>query len=147
MRNLKKFLALVLATMMLLSVAVISTSAAEKGDYLDAAQHLAALQVMKGNENGDLMLENGVTRYQAALFFVQALTGETETTVWNADKKSAYFTDVPEYGTAIDHAYGIGLILGRGNGVYGYNDAITYQDMLVMAVRALGYETEDMSYP
>lgn len=147
MRNLKKFLALVLATMMLLSVAVISTSAAEKGDYTEAANHLAALQVMKGNEKGDLMLENGVTRYQAALFFVQALTGETEVAVWNADKKSANFTDVVEYGTAVDYANGIGIVKGRGNGVFGYNDAITYQDMLVMAVRALGYETADMSYP
>ncbi|MBQ8837428.1 MAG: hypothetical protein IJ002_08000 [Clostridia bacterium] len=148
MRNLKKFLALVLATMMLLSVAVISTSAASTdADYTEAAQRLAALQVMKGNENGDLMLDNGVTRYQAALFFVQALTGETETATWNSTKNSAYFGDVVEYGTAIDYAYGIGLILGRGNGVYGYNDAILYQDMLVMAVRALGYETDDMSYP
>lgn len=147
MRNLKKFLALVLATMMLLSVAVISTSAADDADYTEAANRLAALQVMKGNEKGELMLENGVTRYQAALFFVYALTGETEVAVWNADKKSANFTDVVEYGTAIDYANGIGIVKGRGNGVFGYNDAISYQDMLVMAVRALGYETEDMSYP
>ncbi len=148
MRNLKKFLALVLATMMLLSVAVISTNAAEtNSDYVEAAQRLASLQVMKGNENGDLMLENGVTRYQAALFFVQALTGETDVAVWNADKKSASFSDVPEYGTAIDYANGIGIVKGLGNGTFGYNNAITYQDMLVMAVRALGYETADMSYP
>jgi len=147
MRNLKKFLALVLATLMLLSVAVISTSAADKADYTEAANQLAALQVMKGNENGDLMLENGVTRYQAALFFVQTLTGETDVATWNAEKKSASFTDVVEYGTAIDYANGIGIVKGRGNGVFGYNDAITYQDMLVMAVRALGYETADMSYP
>ncbi|MBQ4150733.1 MAG: hypothetical protein IJC81_02890, partial [Clostridia bacterium] len=91
MRNLKKFLALVLAMMMMLSVAVISTSAADDdADYTEAAQRLAALQVMKGNENGDLMLGNGVTRYQAALFFVQALTGETDVAVWNAEKKSAH---------------------------------------------------------
>ena len=147
MRNLKKLLALVLAVMMTLSVVVFSASAADDADYTEAAQHLASLQVMKGNENGDLMLENGVTRYQAALFFVQALTGKTDVAVWNADKQSANFTDVPEYGTAIDYAYGLGIVKGRGNGVYGYNDAITYQDMLVMAVRALGYETKDMSYP
>ena len=148
MRNLKKFLALVLATMMLLSVAVISTSAAKKDyDYSDAAERLAALQVMKGNENGDLMLDSEVTRYQAALFFVQALTGETETATWQTTKNSAYFSDVVDYGTAIDYAYGINIVKGRGNGIYGYNDAIMYQDMLVMAVRALGYETADMSYP
>ena len=147
MRNLKKFLALVLAMLMVLSMAVITTGAAsDDADYSDAANHLAALKILKGDEKGNLNLDNGVTRWQAALFFVQALTGKTDAKTWNADK-SAYFTDVPEYGTAIDYAYGINLIVGRGNGVYGYADAITYQDMLVMAVRALGYETDNMVYP
>jgi hypothetical protein len=102
---------------------------------------------MKGDTSGNLMLDNGVTRYQAALFFVQAITGETAVEKWNEDKQSAVFGDVPEYGTAIDYANGIGLIKGRGDGTYGYNDPITYQDMLVLAVRALGYETEGMTYP
>lgn len=147
MRNLRKFLALLLATLMVAGATVVTTGAAKTGaDYTDAAHHLAALGIMKGDENGDLMLESSVTRYQAALFFVQAITGNTDTKVWNADK-STVFTDVPEYGTAIDYLAGMKFILGRGNGVYGYNDPITYQDMLVLAVRALGYETEDMSYP
>ena len=146
MRNLKKFLALVLAMLMVFSMAVITTSAADDADYSDAAHHLAALKILKGDENGNLNLDNGVTRWQAALFFVQALTGKTDAKIWNADK-SVYFNDVPEYGTAIDYAYGMGLIVGRGNGVYGYADAITYQDMLVMAVRALGYEEDNMVYP
>ncbi len=149
MRNLKKFLALVMAMLMVFGMAVITTGAADDADseYLGAAQHLAALSIMKGDEHGNLNLENGVTRYQAALFFVQALTGKTDVNTWNGEKKSTIFSDVPEYGTAIDYAYGMKLILGRGNGIYGYNDPITYQDMLVMAVRALGYETEDTTYP
>ncbi|MBQ7660571.1 MAG: hypothetical protein IJS44_00775 [Clostridia bacterium] len=148
MRNLKKFLALVMAVLMVMSVAVMTgVSAADEADHTEAAHHLNSLSIMKGNENGDLMLANGVTRYQAALFFVQALTGKTDVSVWNAEKKSAIFTDVAEYGTAIDYAYNIGIVRGRGNGVYGYNDPITYQDMLVMAVRALEYETPNMQYP
>jgi hypothetical protein len=116
-------------------------------DYNDAASHLAALDILKGDGKGNLMLDQNVTRYQAALFFVQALTGKTDVEIWNADKVSGVFSDVTQYGTAIDYAHGIGLILGRGNGVYGPNDNITYQDMLVMAVRALGYETDKMNYP
>ena len=145
MRNLKKFLALLLATLMIAGSVVITTGAAKSGaDYTDAAHHLAAIGIMKGDENGNLMLDQSVTRYQAALFFVQAITGNTDTKVWNADK-STIFTDVPEYGTAIDYLAGMKFILGRGNGIYGYNDPITYQDMLVLAVRALGYETADTS--
>ena len=147
MRNLKKFLALVLAMLMLVGATVITTGAADEGDYSDAAQRLAAINILKGDTNGNLMLDQGVTRWHTALFFVQALTGRTDGAEWNAIKNSDIFTDVPEYGTAIDYAAGIGLIKGRGNGIYGYGDPIIYQDMLVMAVRALGYETADMSYP
>lgn len=147
MRNMKKFLALVLAMLMVCSMAVMTTSAADEADYTEAAQSLAAIKVMKGNENGELMLEAGVTRYQTALFFVQALTGKTDAAVWNAEKKSANFADVIDYGTAIDYAAGLGIVKGRGNGTFGYNDSIIFQDMIVMAIRALGYETADMSYP
>nr|MBQ5811865.1 S-layer homology domain-containing protein [Clostridia bacterium] len=145
MRNFKKFLSLVLACMMLLSATAFSVGAKED-DYTEAASNLVAIGLLKGDGNGNLMLDKSVTRYQAALFFVQAITGKTDPAVWNADK-SAIFSDVPEYGTAIDYLAGLGLIKGRGNGIYGYNDPVTYQDMLTIAVRALGYETKDMVYP
>ena len=147
MTSMKRFIALVMVAMMLVCAMAFGTSAAEDVDYTDAAQKLASINIMKGDTSGNLMLDSGVTRYQAALFFVQALTGETTVEKWNQDKQSAVFSDVPEYGTAIDYANGIGLIRGRGNGIYGYNDPIIYQDMLVLAVRALGYETDDMTYP
>ena len=146
MRNFKRFLSLALACIMLLSAMVITTSAKEEADYSEAASNLVAIGLLKGDGNGNLMLDQSVTRYQAALFFVQAITGKTDASIWNADK-SAIFSDVPEYGTAIDYLAGLGLIKGRGNGIYGYNDPVTYQDMLTIAVRALGYETEDMVYP
>lgn len=147
MRNFKKFLALALAMLMLVGMTAITTGAAEEADYSDAAQKLASIGILKGDTNGNLMLDQGVTRWHTALFFVQALTGKTDGAEWNETKTSDFFTDVPEYGTAIDFAAGMGLIKGRGNGIYGYADSIIYQDMLVMAVRALGYETADMSYP
>ena len=145
MRNFKKFLSLVLACMMLLS-ATAFTVGAKEDDYTEAVNNLVAIGLLKGDGNGNLMLDKSVTRYQAALFFVQAITGKTDPAVWNADK-SAIFSDVPEYGTAIDYLAGLGLIKGRGNGIYGYNDPVTYQDMLTIAVRALGYETKDTVYP
>lgn len=147
MRNFKRFLSLMLAMLMVIGASVFTAGAAgNAADYSEAAASLAAIGVLKGDENGNLMLDQSVTRYQAALFFVQAITGKTDPSVWNADK-SAIFNDVPEYGTAIDYLAGLGLIIGRGDGSYGYNDPLTYQDMLTIAVRALGYETKDMQYP
>ncbi len=147
MRSIKRIIALAMVAMMLVCTFAFNTSASEDADYTEAARRLGAIDVMKGDTSGNLMLDQGVTRYQAALFFVQAMTGETSVEKWNAEKQSTVFTDVPEYATAIDYANGIGLIRGRGNGIYGYNDPITYQDMLVLAVRALGYETDKMAYP
>ncbi len=146
MRNFKRFLSFMMAMLMVFGMLVFNVGAADEADYTDAAHNLAAIGIMKGDENGNLMLNENVTRYQAALFFVQAITGDTDPSVWNAEK-SAIFSDVPEYGTAIDYLAGLGYIIGRGNGIYGYHDNITYQDMLVLAVRTLGYETENMSYP
>ena len=63
MRNFKKFLSLALAMLMVFGMTVLTTGAAEvDADYMDAAQHLAAIGVMKGDENGNLMLDQHVTR-------------------------------------------------------------------------------------
>lgn len=147
MRNFKRFLALTLSIVMLCGMVTMSANAATAGDYTDAASRLAAVGILKGDQNGNLMLNNEVKRWHTALFFMQIMTGITDAASLNSVKESAIFTDVPEYGTAIDQAYGFGVVRGRGNGIYGYNDNIIYQDMLVMAVRALGYETAEMNYP
>ena len=113
----------------------------------NAVDNLVTLNILKGDKNGDLMLDKNVSRYQAALLFAQTISGETKTEIWDAQKTSINFKDVKSYGTAIDYAYGMKIIAGRGNGIFGPDDPITYQDMLVMAVRALGYESEATGYP
>lgn len=113
----------------------------------NAVDNLVALNILKGDKNGDLMLDKNVSRYQAALLFAQTISGETKTEIWDTQKTSINFKDVKSYGTAIDYAYGMKIIAGRGNGIFGPDDPITYQDMLVMAVRALGYESEVTGYP
>ncbi len=148
MRNFKRFLALALSIVILCGMVTMSANAATTaGDYTEAANHLAAVGILKGDQSGNLMLNNEVKRWHTALFFMQIMTGITDAASLNSVKESTVFTDVPEYGTAIDQAYGFGVVRGRGNGIYGYNDNIIYQDMLVMAVRALGYETAEMNYP
>ena len=123
------------------------TALAEEVDYTDAAIRLAALSLMNGDENGDLMLDKGVTRYQAALFFARALTGEVSSSYWNETKTSAFFNDVVSYGTAIDYLYEWDIVKDDGSHIFGFNDPILYMDMITWAVRALGYETADMVYP
>lgn len=154
--NVRKILCTALAVLTLLPAALISAAAEDTprlimanpaADYAVAMKELQNLHILKGNENGDLMPEDGVTRYQAALFFAQILTGKTDAAVWNKKAKSDYYTDVVEYADAIDLLTEQGKIRGIGGGRFGYNAGILYRDMLVLAVRFLGEETEGMTYP
>ena len=154
--NLRKILCVALAAITLFSAAAFGVFAADENelpfspmpnDYTAAAKKLQDLGILKGDGSGDLMLVNTVTRYQTALFFAQIITGKTEASVWNEKKTSDHFTDVIEYGTAIDMLAESGKIIGIGGGRFGYNSNILYRDMLVLCVRLLGEETEGMSYP
>lgn len=154
--NAKKSLCAALALFALLTAAIGVSGAADenelplspiKNDYTAAAEKLQELGILKGDGNGDLMLENTVTRYQTALFFAQILTGKTETSVWNQKKNSDCFTDVIDYAGAIDMLAKDGKIIGIGGGRFGYNSNILYRDMLVLCVRLLGEESEGMTYP
>ncbi len=147
MTTFKKFLALALALLMMAGagVGVVATSAAEtEGAYDDAINYLAALEVFKGYGNGDNGADDDILRYQMALFFVRVMTGMTEDSNWAG---TSTFNDVKDYAGAIGYVEGLGVINGYGDGNFGPNDGIKYQDALVMAVRALEYDTENMSYP
>ncbi|MBQ9429428.1 MAG: S-layer homology domain-containing protein [Clostridia bacterium] len=126
----------------------IVASSEEYESYATSAKYLETIDVMKGFGDGDLHLEDPIQRYQAALFFARVITGNTDESAY-VNEKSALYTDVPQYGTIIDLISSKGIIRGYGDGTYGYNDKIKYQDMCAMVVRALGYETESMpaGYP
>ncbi len=155
MRNLKKFLALVLAMIMVASAAAIVsaddatdatfTDVTAENPYAEAIADLVQKEITQGIGNGEFGADDGVKRYQMALFIARAATGETE---W-ADQ-IVPFTDVPEYTGAIYYAYANGIVNGYNATTFGYNDAITYIQALKMAVATLGYEVEwtgDWKFP
>lgn len=156
MRNFKKFLALVLATMMVLG-GMVTVSAAEEAvtyDYTEAAKNLAALDIVKGTSDDviDFALNEKVVRYQMALLFARIMTGETNDLYWSkvADNTTP-FDDVTNYYGAISYvaengvANGKGWIAGVGNNCFDPNGPITYEQALAMAVRSLGYK--QLVYP
>ncbi len=144
MRNLKKFLALVLAMIMIASAAAVVsaddatfTDVAEDNIYADAIADLVVKGITQGIGNGEFGTDDGVKRYQMALFIARAATGETE---WA--NQIVPFTDVTEYTGAIYYAYANGIIAGYNATTFGPDDAITYIQALKMAVATLGYEVE-----
>lgn len=152
----KKILSLILALIMMLSTATmifadeaIADEAPVEVDettsaYYEAVKFLVNYDIMHGK--GDTLgVFDDVKRYEAALFFGRILTGWTDDSTWeDGILNSSEFTDLA--GTAAEAFYGaisyvnqMGVIEGYGDGKFGPEDGIRYQDLLAMAVRALGY--------
>ncbi len=137
----KKIVSLVLALMMILSMA----STAFAGTFEDlkdsaanlqkAADLLSGLKIVQGFPDGEFKAEQGVTRAQMAVMLV------------NARGLASIATDTPSFTDSQDHwakgeialASDLGIINGRGNGIFDPDAAVTYQEAAVMMLRALGY--------
>ena len=135
----KKILSLVLAMMMVLSM----TSVAFAGtfeDVTDATQAkaidaLAALGIINGYDDGTYKPEKLVTRAEMAKILVVALGYES------------IANDIPAFADSQNHwakgyialASDLGIVQGRGNGVFDPDATVTYQEAAVMMLRALGY--------
>lgn len=130
-----------------LEIFIIASSDAYK-DYTTSAKYLETISVLKGYDDGQMHLEEPILRYQAALFFARIVTGITDESAYGSGKSEIY-TDVPEYGPVMDLISNMSIIRGYGDGRFGYDAKIMYQDMCAMLVRVLGYETDEMikGYP
>ena len=160
----KKILSIILALAMVLSMAVAIFAADEPAlttaaptdeeetasKYYDAVAFLVSYGIMHGK--GDkLGVYDDIKRYEMALFEGRLLTGWVEDSAWeDGTQNSSEFTDLA--GTAAENYYGAisyvnqkGVIEGYGDGRFGPENPITYQDALTMTVRALGYQ--GLAYP
>ena len=150
MSNFKKFLALVLATLMVASVMVFTApaAAAATDDHADDIAFLGAIDVFKGYSADNLGADDNILRYQMALFIARIDTGITDDSFWQ-NGASAYFTDCNEhtYPGAIDYCYKKGYINGKGDGIFDPWGQINYQEALTMLVRLLGREKKTDVFP
>ena len=144
MRNLKKTLAVVLAFVMVLSMGAISTLAytdVTPGTITDeAVSILSNLNILTGFEDGTFRPEETVTRAQMAAIICRTLGYESQA---ESSKGFTVFNDV-----AADHwasgyvnvAQAQGIINGYGDGNFGPEDQVTYEQAVKMIVSALGYD-------
>lgn len=156
MRNFKKFLALVLAMLMVVSAgAAVSAfdDVADDSTYAAAIADLAEKEIVRGKSADTFDPDANVTRWQMALFIVRAITGDTDDANWA--EGFCYFNDIAagQYPGAISKAAAAGIILGRTENEFDPTANVNYAEALTMAVRALGYEERDkdgkitFSYP
>ena len=155
MRNLKKFLALVLAMMMTLSLMVtVNAKNVEFDDgesvndaFIDDLTVLAGMGVIQGMDDGKFAPTSTVTRAQMAAIVYRLRTGDASADPEYKDKSNMYagygdFKDVKDtswYAGYVGYCANAGIIIGDGDGNFRPNSPVTGYEALVMLLRAMGY--------
>lgn len=111
----------------------------DDADYAEAVEYLNEIGIMQGDEIGNFNPDKPVSRAEIAALICRML-GETENlTTANT------FTDVPMSHWAnayIAKAASLGIIGGYGDGKFGPEDTVAYEQALAMIIRALGLSDE-----
>lgn len=140
-KNLKAAIGLLLVGLLICPASAASSfpDVDENADYAEAVEYLKDVGIMRGDDQGHFNPDKTVTRAEMATIICNML-GETENlTVSDA------FTDVPINHWAnkyITRAKEFGFVSGYGNGRFGPNDTVTYEQAVTMIVRAIGGEDE-----
>ena len=142
MTNLKKTLAVVLAFAMMLSMgSVFAYSDVEDGTTVsEAVSILSNLNILTGFEDGTFRPDETVTRAQMAAIICRMLGYEDQA---QSSMGTTVFDDVAASHWAsgyINVTQAQGVINGYGNGNFGPEDKVTYEQAVKMIVSALGYD-------
>ncbi len=167
----KRLLSFVLAALMVFSMmpAIFATSKSNKDTHqvegaeptieMKNTNFVSYLGIIKGYPNGSLGLDDPVTRWMMALLAIRVMTGDVDDTSWLPDiTYTTRFEDVTDGDVASLYLGAIALCAEKGfiRGIeeggklyFKPYDTITYVDALVIAVRLLGYESDEMNagYP
>lgn len=139
MNSKKTLIAVLMAALLVFAFAGIAT-AAEFSDEEIAAKRLMAIDVVKGDPDGNLRLDDGITRAEFAAIVVRLRGMEGAA---NSAKGATQFPDVKIdqwYTGYINLASGRGIIKGDPAGTFRPNEQVNYAEAAAMLVRVLGYE-------
>jgi len=141
MKNLKRALALlVVVTMMISTVAFASFSdVTGSSNVANAVNVGVGLNLFKGYEDGTFKPEGDITRAEFAAIVVRALGQEAQA---SGAATATSFTDVKADHWAagyINIVTRLGVVNGYGDGTFGPEDKVTYEQAIKMIVVSLGY--------
>ncbi|MBN4067872.1 S-layer homology domain-containing protein, partial [Alkaliphilus transvaalensis] len=139
----KKILSLVLVLSMVLG-SFGFVFAAEEADF----SRLTENNILLGDAEGNLMLDQQLTRAQFAVFALR-LKGFEDDEIKALDEK-ADFTDVAAdawFAPYIGLAAKEGLMSGMGDGTFAPKANVTYVQVLTVLLRSLGHDTTGLAWP
>ncbi len=134
-----------LCTALLLGLAVPAAAARAQVPEEEAAQVLAALDIMTGDDKGDLQLERAVTRAEfvkltiAASVYADSVGGAASVSPYPDVAKSAWYASYVQVAKEKD------LVRGNTRGEFEPGRSITLVEGVTLALRLLGYQDSDFS--
>lgn len=141
----KRLLSGLICAALLLGLAVPALAAETLVTQQEAAQVLAALKVMTGDENGDLHLEQNVSR---AEFVKMAVAVSVYADSVGPAASTSPYPDVPKgawYAPCVQAAKERGLVMGSNKGLFEPGRNIGLVEGAAIALRLLGYQDSDFS--
>ena len=148
----KKFLSLVLALVMTMSLVTVSAGAKDftdnsKINYKEAVDVMSAAKVIDGYAEGDFRPSATLTRGAAAKIICNLILGPTTASALVAD--AAPYKDVPTNHTFagyIAYCQKEGIISGYADGTFRPANTLTGYAFMKMLLGALGYDAEVEQY-
>ena len=148
----KKFLPLVLALVMTMSLVTVSAGAKDFTDdseitYKEAVDVISALGVVDGYSGGDFRPDDVLTRGAAAKIICNLILGPTTASALNAG--TAPFKDVPVTNTFagyITYCSQQGIISGYADGTFRPTGTLSGNAFMKMLLGALGYDSSIEGY-
>ena len=148
----KKFLSLVLALVMTMSLVTVSAGAKDFTDstkiqYAEAVDVMSAVKVIDGYAEGDFRPSTTLTRGAAAKIICNLILGPTTASALVAD--AAPYKDVPTNHTFagyIAYCQKEGIISGYADGTFRPANSLTGYAFMKMLLGALGYDAEVEGY-
>ena len=148
----KKFLSLVLALVMTMSLVTVSAGAKDftdnsKINYKEAVDVMSAVKVIDGYSEGDFRPSNTLTRGAAAKIICNLILGPTTASALVAD--TAPYSDVPTTNTFagyIAYCAKEKIISGYADGTFRPANTLSGYAFMKMLLGALGYDAETEYY-
>ena len=148
----KKFLSLVLALVMTMSLVTISAGAKDFDDngdidYKEAVDVISALGIVDGYSDDSFRPDGSLTRGAAAKIICNLILGPTTASALSAT--TAPFKDVPTtnvFAGYITYCAQQGIISGYGDGTFRPTGSLTGNAFLKMLLGALGYDSSIEGY-
>ncbi len=148
----KKFLSLVLALVMTMSLVTVSAGAKDFTDdseitYKEAVDVISALGVVDGYSGGDFRPDDVLTRGAAAKIICNLILGPTTASALSAG--TAPFKDVPVTNTFagyITYCSQQGIISGYADGTFRPTGTLSGNAFMKMLLGALGYDSSIEGY-